>query len=169
MGLLSKLFGKKETLSNTEPEQPAQQAEPKPPCVTPWYTYGDHMYRSRGEDPSVYFVDEARGIRKMIVDFNGWIQDFPGIVQEDFWVKQVNSGSLMHQVRFRSEFGDLGDKFIMRWQIQPDGRYWEDEDGFGMTPEEEIQLYTYIDLDGNFTGPFRIYRIGSRRYCEESI
>ena len=117
----------------------------------------------------VYFVDEARGIRKMIVDFNGWIQDFPGIVQEDFWVKQVNSGSLMHQVRFRSEFGDLGDKFIMRWQIQPDGRYWEDEDGFGMTPEEEIQLYTYIDLDGNFTGPFRIYRIGSRRYCEESI
>lgn len=139
----------------------------EPPYLTPHYTYGNHLYRSRGDDASVYFVDEARGIRKMIVDFNGWIQDFPGIVKEDFWVNQIESGSLMHQIRFRTDFEERGDKFIMRWQVQPDGRYWEDEDGFGMTPEEEIVLYAYIDMNGNFTGPFRIYRIGWREFYSE--
>lgn len=143
------------------------QKKAEPPYLTPRYTYGNHLYRSRGEDASVYFVDEARGIRKMIVDFNGWIQDFPGIIKEDFWVKQNDSGSLMHQIRFRTDFEKRGDKFIMLWQVQPDGRYWEDEDGFGMTPEEEIVLYTHIDMDGNFTGPFKIYRIGWREYYSE--
>lgn len=162
---------REEKLKKGEPEKNARETEiPQPakefapPSVTPWYTYGDHMYRSRGDDPTVYFVNEARGIRKKIVDHNGWIQDFPGIEKEEFWVKEVSSGSLMPQIRFRTEFGRQEDKFIMRWQVQPDGRYWEDEDGFGMTPEEEIVLYTFLDLDGNFTDPFKLYRIGRREY-----
>ena len=55
----------------------------------------------------------------------------------------------------------------MLWQIQPDGRYWEDDDGFGGSPDEEVTLYAFLDEEGNFDGPFRIYQVGMRKYCEE--
>ena len=77
--------------------------------------------------------------------------NFPGIIQEEFWIKKINMGSLEPVVRYRSSFESLGNgKYRMLWQIQPDGRYWEDEDGFGAESDEEISLYADIDQDGNF-------------------
>ena len=40
------------------------------------------------------------------------------------------------------------------WQINPDGRYYMDEDGFGMTDDEEISLWGKIDRKGNVVVPF---------------
>lgn len=34
------------------------------------------------------------------------------------------------------------------WQLNPDGRYYADEDGYGMTDDEEITIYGYIDRQG---------------------
>ena len=34
------------------------------------------------------------------------------------------------------------------WQINPDGRYYMDDDGFGMTDDEEITIYGFIDQQG---------------------
>ena len=34
------------------------------------------------------------------------------------------------------------------WQINPDGMYYMDEDGYGMTDDEEITLYGAIDRTG---------------------
>lgn len=31
------------------------------------------------------------------------------------------------------------------WQLNPDGRYYMDDDGFGMTSDEEITVYGFID------------------------
>ena len=31
------------------------------------------------------------------------------------------------------------------WQLNPDGRYYMDEDGYGMTDDEEITIYGFID------------------------
>lgn len=36
----------------------------------------------------------------------------------------------------------------VEWQINPDGRYYADEDGFGMTNDREVSLYSYIDRAG---------------------
>ena len=44
----------------------------------------------------------------------------------------------------------------VEWQINPDGRYWMDEDGFGMTPDEEISLYGFIDTACRVVLPFRM-------------
>lgn len=41
------------------------------------------------------------------------------------------------------------------WQINPDGRYYEDEDGFGMTDDEEITLLGKIDSTGKVVQKFR--------------
>ena len=44
------------------------------------------------------------------------------------------------------------------WQLNPDGMYFMDDDGFGMTNDEEISLYGYIDKKGNVLVKFQIIK-----------
>lgn len=117
-----------------------------------------------GMDAPLCFVDEKRGIRKTLVDNHNRFQDFPGVEREEFWTQELLSGSLEPSVRFRLGFEKRGNRWIVLWEIQPDGRFWADEDGFGMESDQELTLYTYLDQSGNYTGPFRIFRVGSRPY-----
>lgn len=41
------------------------------------------------------------------------------------------------------------------WQLNPDGRYYMDEDGFGMTHDVEIEIYGYIDRTGKVLVKFK--------------
>lgn len=60
--------------------------------------------------------------------------------------------ALDHQIRFRTDFQRMDNHTIgMVWEIQPDDRYWEDDDGFGGASDLENLLYTYLDDKGNFT------------------
>lgn len=138
-----------------QPEIPKTPIAEHPP-LTQWETFG-------GGKP-VYFIDESRGIQKLIVDSNGNIRNFPGFAQEDLWVSQVDPCYLKPLIRFCTSFERRGGRLIMLWEIQPDGRYWEDEDGFGGTSDAEVTLYTFLNENGDFTGPFRVYRIGAHDY-----
>lgn len=42
------------------------------------------------------------------------------------------------------------------WTLQPDGFYYRDEDGFGMTDDEEIKLYGLIDRAGKVVAKFYV-------------
>lgn len=132
-----------------------------------WSTYGNHMYRRPGERADVIFTTKT-GEKKIIVDNDGRIMDFPGIKKEDFWMKEIQVKKFLDPVIcFWTRFAKYdNERYIMYWQVQPDGRYWEDEDGFGMEPDEEITLYAFIDQEGNFMGPFEIYQIGWKKYLE---
>jgi len=44
---------------------------------------------------------------------------------------------------------------MVLWQLNPDGRYYMDDDGFGMTDDEEINIYGFIDRQGHVVLPFR--------------
>ena len=44
----------------------------------------------------------------------------------------------------------------MEWQLNPDGRYYMDDDGFGMTDDEEINIYGFIDTDGKVVVKFQM-------------
>lgn len=138
---------------------------PETPPFTRWVTFGDHMYRSPGERCDVEFVDKGLGIRKVIVDNKGNIIAFPGIEKGD-WMKFLSSSQYLKPViRFRTDFKEYDNAhYIMIWEVQPEGRYWEDEDGFGGTSDLEVRLYALIDHAGCFTGPFRIYSIDSESY-----
>lgn len=46
----------------------------------------------------------------------------------------------------------------VRWQLNPDGMYYRDEDGFGMTDDEEINLYGTIDRKGKVVKRFTLKR-----------
>ena len=41
------------------------------------------------------------------------------------------------------------------WQLNPDGRYYMDEDGYGMTDDEEITIYGQIDQQGKVVKKFK--------------
>ena len=151
MGWLTNLFKKQVP---TVPEQKTQ----KSPYLTQTVVFGMHQYRRPGEDSSVYFVDEKRGIRKMLVNSTGVIQKFPGFQDKEKLAKLVDPKALTPQIRFRTSFEKRDNRWIMYWEIQPDGRYWEYEDGFGGTNDEEVTLFTYVDENGNFTGPFELYK-----------
>ena len=47
-----------------------------------------------------------------------------------------------------------GGRAEVEWQLNPDGRYYMDEDGFGMTDDEEISLWGKIDRTGKVVVPF---------------
>lgn len=143
-----------------QPEIPQAPIAEHPP-LTQWETFG-------GGEP-IYFIDESRGIQKLIVDSNGNIRNFPGFSQEDLWVSQVDPCYLKPLIRFCTSFERRGGRLIMLWEIQPDGRYWEDEDGFGGTSDAEVTLYTFLDENGDFTGPFRVYRIGAHDYYKPEV
>lgn len=165
---LKKLFGKVPEAPAAEPVKVSENPKPVAPYLTAYYTYGMHMYRSQGEDSSVYYVDESRGIREMVVDKQGVIQHFPGIVKEDFWVNQLdNRKALEPQIRFRTDFEKRNGRFIMLWQIQPDGFYYADEDGFGAEDCVEVKLYSFLNEEGKLAEPFRIYRVDRNEYYLE--
>lgn len=51
--------------------------------------------------------------------------------------------------RFRNGVAEVG------WQLTPDGRYYMDEDGYGMTDDEEITIYGKIDQQGKVVKKFK--------------
>jgi hypothetical protein len=41
------------------------------------------------------------------------------------------------------------------WMLYPDGRYFGDEDGFGMEDNDEVNIYGYIDTNCRVVKKFR--------------
>lgn len=174
MELFQRLFGREERkieekqtaqiLSEAVPKE-TQSEEPKVYPFTQRVTFGKQLFK-RDEKVDVEFIHTE--IRKTIVDTEGRIIDFPGIVKEKEWVEYLESEKYMEPVvRFRTSFETYGNRYLMLWQIQPDGRYWEDEDGFGGTSDLEITLYTFIDNKGDFMQPFKVYKVGTHKYFQE--
>lgn len=147
------------------PESEERPPEQPGPNLNRWSTCGAHQYRRPGEKVSVVFTNPELDVRKIIVDERGWIFAFPGVSPAA--EKHVEAAQLEPWVRFRTDFERLADgDILMRWQVQPDGRYWADDDGFGMENDSEVILCARIDERGNFRGPFELYSIDGKRCCE---
>lgn len=119
-------------------------------------------------DPHVTFGEKVtmknpcRGITKVIIE-NRSFCNFPGIEEDERWLSEWTSKNLPENwVRFRTTLTPCEDGTSMViWTIQPDGRYWADENGFGWENDSEVCLYSVLDARGNFLYPFRLYSIGS--------
>ncbi len=179
-----KLFGKAQTKTKTETvqhrtakeaephsepqadsEEAETSAEPPKPILNQYVTFGRN---GNGETAEVVLNDPEHNYQKVIVNYDGYFADFPGIVQGRWtrWLKgkfDFDEG----RVCFRTSFEKQGDGYRCLWEIQPDGRYWADADGFGAENDSEIVLYADLDFRGVFKEPFRICRINGKR-VEES-
>ena len=130
----------------------------------PQFKLGDGFYFAFDEVPNgmggyrminVYLLKvNDPSFRRCIVDKCGMIENFPGIVEGD-WKKELEF-PLDRKTQFRFWIYTYKDgKASVEWMLQPDGRYFEDEDGFGRENCEEITLYSCIDTNGFFTEPFK--------------
>ena len=107
----------------------------------------------------------VRMLSDIVIGEDGKINGFPGFEHPELVRHYLDEVSDSPYVSFYSGFDETKDgRTIMIWMIQPDGRYWEDEDGFGGTGSIEVQLYAYIDEKGKFLSKFRIYSLGRDKY-----
>ena len=49
----------------------------------------------------------------------------------------------------------------VKWQINPDGRYYMDSDGYGETDDKEVALFSYLDRKGKPLVKFRMVKDSS--------
>lgn len=90
---------------------------------------------------------------RQITGADGTFCSFPGVVHGD-WEKQ-QTYPFQPCVRFTARVGKfLDEKAVFSWMLQPDGRYYADDDGFGWEDDEEIMLYALINRRGEFVTPF---------------
>jgi len=121
-------------------------------------------------DYTVNFTNEIKNIKKQIVDRDGNILDFPGVEYTDALKAELGRRVIEPIVKYEAIFEKLNDgRLIMVWTVRPDGRYWMDSWGFGAEDYESLSLYTYIDSDGNFTMPFKLYSIGYQCFGEHRL
>lgn len=121
-------------------------------------------------DYTVIFTNGEKAINKKIVDEDGNILDFPGVEYTDTLNDELGKRTIEPIVKYEAVFEKVDNsKFIMVWTVRPDGRYWMDSWGFGGEDYESLSLYTYIDFDGNFTMPFKLYSIGYKFYGDYQL
>lgn len=121
-------------------------------------------------DYTVIFTNEKKNINKRIVDQDGNIIGFPGVDYTEVLKAELGNGDIDPVVKYEAIFEKIDDgRLIMVWTVRPDGRYWMDSWGFGAEDYESLSLYTYIDLDGNFTMPFKLYSIGYQCFGERRL
>ena len=135
----------------------------RPPVKEPRYPLGDGFYFEFDQVSNglggyrminVYLLNvNDPSFQRCIVDRNSTIVNFPGIVEGD-WKKNLEY-PLSNRTQFRFWIYTFKDgKATVEWTLQPDGRYFEDEDGFGAEDCIEITLYSSLDTNGAFTEPF---------------
>ena len=109
-------------------------------------------YRIKGM--RVFFNDlSSLNIIEKVIDEEGKILNFPGI-EEDERIETARKIGKIFDVRFEAVFTLLENgKTLM---------YWMDNDGFGITNDKRITLYSTIDENGNFLHKFRLYSIGDK-------
>ncbi len=157
--LLGKFSGNKNNAGRSAASNSPQRERPQPR-----FKLGEGFYFDFKEVPNgmggyrminVYLLKmNDPSFKRRIVNERGIIENFPGIVEGDWKNKLEFPLDKKTQFRFWIYAYEDG-KALVEWMLQPDGRYFEDEDGFGAEHCEEITLYSYIDTNGSFTEPFK--------------
>lgn len=88
-----------------------------------------------------------------ITDGLGNFKRFPG-ARKGPWQKELD-GPFYAAIQFSFSVSKFVDGICyVAWTVQPDGRYFADEDGFGAEDFSEIQLYSKMNTAGEFICPF---------------
>ena len=102
---------------------------------------------------AVEFMDKAQRLLTVTDDDIDWRS-----------LKRVKDEDAIDVARYRLFIypGDIS-RYVngmakVRWEINPDGRFYCDEDGFGMTGDVEINLYGVIDRKGKVVKKFTYSR-----------
>lgn len=155
--LLSK-FSEKNSKTDQAPAPCPPQPEPRFKLGEGFYFEFDQVSNGMGgyRMTDVYLLKQGDpDFKRCIVDKSGIIQNPLGI-EEGEWIKELEIPLMGMKTRFRFWiYAYENGKATVEWTLQPDGRYFADEDGFGAERFDEITLYSSIDTNGVFTEPFK--------------
>ena len=119
-----------------------------------YITYRERSNGLGGFRPAnITFHHDEKNIHREITDMDGAFLNYPGHEKGE-WEEKLTM-LFVPKTRFViyvSKFVD--DVCRFSWMVQPDGMYWMDEDGYGMTDEDEIWLYALMNEAGEFITPF---------------
>lgn len=123
---------------------------------------GDKIFRIDSSDGSMWLCRNDGGTRRLITLVEHGEVKF--LTEAD--IEPSTLRLIKHQcpyLAFKAHyrfwvFPFTGSKAAVEWTVRPDGSYYADSDGFGMTDDEEITLHGFIDTNGRPIGKFRLYR-----------
>lgn len=107
-----------------------------------------------------YLIDHNNGRAYEIMDGN---MNFVNFTTDDIdWdsINQLPEKAILRAQHMSAQFPTFIRKFAngiaeVSWQLNPDGKYYMDEDGYGMTDDKEITVYGYIDSEMNVLVKFQ--------------
>lgn len=145
----------------SEDEQGKTTDEIRPP--KPYMDLGDGYYFAYEERGNGYggrchvnvCLYKGAKLVQRITDEDGRFLDFPG-VEHGEWEENL-SLPFEPATRFPFSYTIFNENGLAEfiWLLQPDGRYWADEDGFGAEKMAEVKLYATFNKKGRFVTPFR--------------
>lgn len=98
---------------------------------------------------AVEFMDSCTILKTISTDDIDWMS-LEGLPQDAIdKAKELNALFPTFVRGYKKDIAEVS------WQINPDGRYYMDEDGYGMTNDEEITIYSYVDRAGKPLVKFR--------------
>ncbi|MBU9738241.1 hypothetical protein [Diplocloster agilis] len=100
---------------------------------------------------NVFLHDSTAHEKYLIVDEKGDIFNFPGVENEQEVLEYADCKLIYPYVQFVFNIYIFENgETVIDWLYQPDGRYWEDEDGFGGEDDVEVEFRARIDRKGRY-------------------
>ena len=124
------------------------------------YEWGENILRVFDENLDGYLVNTKTG-KARLIDSKGFLEGFS---DEEIDFATIDKQEHSHNAHPRRiAYAGIGRYdncqngiFALCWMLYPDGRYFADEDGFGMEDNDELTVYCVMDDDLNVIRPFTI-------------
>lgn len=114
-----------------------------------WGWYKPRFVLNHNKQTAFEFIDEGATLLTVTEDDIDWVS-----------LKKLPENAIDVAQRLSFHFPSFIKAYkngvaIVEWQLNPDGRYYMDDDGFGMTDDEEINIYGVIDTEGKVVVKFQ--------------
>jgi hypothetical protein len=119
---------------------------------------GEGVFIYYTQKDEIVFENRIKNVKFMMKDSYGQLNN---ICCSDIDFEKVDRLENSHNAHMLlAKYGFGVDSFnngiaLVWWTLYPDGRYFEDEDGFGGENCDETTVYAYINTSGNVVIPFQ--------------
>ena len=140
--------------------------------VTPEFleTYQNKPIFLNDYSGNAVILNLPKKIVRPVLSYGSFVQ-FPGFDEEDIPLyrdEYVEEDTLPRFISFDYSLEYSKEEnmplFILYWTIQPDGRYYADDGGFGEESQIEIELYAFLNENGEFVSQFRLAKLDMKHF-----
>jgi len=118
-------------------------------------------------DAGACFINEEKHICLEMVTPEGLIRNFPGVEFHPDMKRECATFRGEPRMRYTMEFSPMADGCIrVLWTIQKEYFDPGDDWGFGREEIDAVKMVSFLDENGTFTAPFRLFSIGKRQYVD---